>query len=67
MAFKRYKGPDGAEFTADEVTGKAMGLEPLSKPAVDRNHRPLPVKPNTDKAGQPKAPASPKHNEDKES
>lgn len=66
VAFKRFKSPDGAEFTADEVAGKSMGLEPLDKPAVDRNGRPLAVKPSTTKAGQPKVSASPKNN-DKES
>ena len=56
MAWKRYKDPDsGDEFTADERAGKAMGLKPLDKDAVDASDRPLPTKPNTDKAGNPAA------------
>lgn len=52
MAWKRYKDPvSGDEFTADEKAGAAMGLKPLDKDAVDANDRPLPPKPNTDKAG----------------
>jgi len=54
MAWKRYKDPNsGDEFTADEVAGAAMGLKPLDKVAVDASDRPLPPKPNTDKAGKP--------------
>ena len=53
MAWKRYKDPtSGDEFTADERAGMAMGLKPLDKAAGDR---PLPPKPNTDKAGNPTA------------
>ena len=53
MAWKRYKDPiSGDEFTADEVAGTAMGLKPLDKDAVDASDRPLPSKPNTDKAGK---------------
>jgi len=52
MAWKRYKDPtSGDEFTADELAGAAMGLKPLDKEAVDASDRPLPPKPNTDKAG----------------
>jgi hypothetical protein len=52
MAWKRYKDPtSGDEFTADERAGSAMGLEPIDKEAVDASDRPLPPKPNTDKAG----------------
>lgn len=57
MAFVRVKGPDGSEFTVDEVTAESMGLTALDKAAVDINGRPLPVKPSTDKAGQPKVSA----------
>jgi len=53
MAWKRYKDPtSGDEFTADEAAGTAMGLTPLDKVAVDASDRPLPPKPNTDKAGK---------------
>lgn len=55
MAFVRAKGPDGAEFTIDERAAKSMGVTVLDKPAVDANGRPLPFKPVTTKAGQPKA------------
>jgi hypothetical protein len=56
MAWKRYKDPSsGDEFTADERAGSAMGLKPLDKPAVDASDRPLPPKPNTDKAGNARA------------
>lgn len=56
MAWKRYKDPvSGDEFTADEKAGAAMGLKPLDKDAVDANDRPLPPKPNTDKAGTPRS------------
>ena len=56
MAWKRYKDPtSGDEFTADERAGTAMGLKPLDKDAVDASDRPLPAKPNTDKAGNPTA------------
>jgi hypothetical protein len=65
MAFVRVKGPDGAEFTIDERAVKGMGVTVLSKDAVDINGRPLPTKPHTDKAGQPKA-SAPK-NDNKES
>lgn len=52
MAWKRYKDPgSGDEFTADENAGTAMGLKPIDKEAVDASGRPLPSKPNTDKAG----------------
>lgn len=66
MAFVRVKGPDGSEFTVDEVTAESMGLSALdkAKAAVDINGRPLPVKPATDKAGQPKVSAK---NDTKES
>lgn len=65
MAFVRVKGPDGSEFTVDEVAAESMGLTALDKAAVDINGRPLPVKPSTDKAGQPKV-SAPK-NDNKES
>lgn len=53
MAWKRYKDPgSGDEFTADERAGKAMGLQPLSKDAVDASGRPLPAKKNVDKGGK---------------
>lgn len=66
MAFVRVKGPDdGSKFTVDEVTAESMGLTALDEPAVDINGRPLPVKPATDKAGQPKV-SAPK-NDTKES
>lgn len=65
MAFVRVKGPDGSKFTVDEVTAESMGLAALDEPAVDINGRPLPVKPATDKAGQPKV-SAPK-NDTKES
>lgn len=58
MAFVRVKGPDGAEFSIDERAVKGMGSDVTvlkDKPAVDGNGRPLPFKPVTDKAGQPKA------------
>lgn len=58
MAFVRAKGPDGAEFTVDERAVKSMGDKVTvlkDKPAVDINGRPLPFKPVTNKAGQPKA------------
>lgn len=56
MAWKRYKDPtSGDEFTADERAGKAMGLKPLDKDAVDASGRPLPPKPSTDKAGNASA------------
>ena len=58
MAFVRCKGPDGAEFTIDERAAKSMGDKVTvlkDKPAVDGNGRPMPAKPVTDKAGQPKA------------
>ena len=52
MAFRRYTDPvSGDEFTADERAGRAMGLKPLDKDAVDASDRPLPTKPHTDKAG----------------
>ena len=54
MAWKRYKDPtSGDEFTADEVAGKAMGLKPIDKPAVDGSDRPLPPLTHTNKAGAP--------------
>ena len=31
MAFVRVKGPDGSEFTVDEVTAESMGLSALDK------------------------------------
>jgi len=56
MAWKRYKDPEsGSEFTADERAGAAMGLKPIDKNAVDANGRPLAVKPNIHKGGNPKA------------
>ena len=66
MAFVRVKGPDGSEFTIDERAVKGMGLVALNKPAVDKNGRPLPVKPHTTKAGQPTASHTTK-NDNKES
>ena len=63
MGFVRAKGPDGAEFTIDENAARRMGVDILGKPAVDANNRPLPFKPATDKAGQPKASASEKKEE----
>ena len=65
MGFVRVKGPDGAEFTLDEGAVEGMGVTVIDKPALDRNGRPLPVKPRTNKAGQ-KVSAITK-NEDKES
>lgn len=56
MAFVRAKGPDGAEFTADERAVLSMGetVQILDKKAaVDGNGRPLAPKPLTDNAGQP--------------
>ena len=58
MAFVRAKGPDGAEFTADEQAVLSMGDKVTvlkDKPAVDLNGRPLAPQPATDKAGQSKA------------
>lgn len=66
MGFVRVKGPDGAEFTIDEGAVEGMGVTVLDKPALDRNGRPLLVKPHTNKAGQ-KVSAPSKNNEDKES
>lgn len=66
MAFVRVKGPDGAQFSVDERAVKGMGVTVLNKPAVDRNGRPLPAKPHTDLAGQPKS-SAPTKNENKES
>lgn len=54
MAFVRVKGPDGSEFTVDEGAAKALEVDVIKKDAVDVNGRPLPEKPATDLAGQPK-------------
>lgn len=58
MAFVRVKGPDGAEFTVDEVAAKSMGSDVSvlsSKDAVDASGRPLPPKYPTTLDGKPKA------------
>lgn len=55
MAFVRCKGPDGAEFTVDEVTAQSMGVPVLNKEAVDVNGRPLPPKHDIHKGGTAKA------------
>ena len=55
MAFVRVKGPDGAEFTIDEVSVDRMGVTVLKdKDAVDYNGRVLAPKPATTLAGEPK-------------
>ncbi len=53
MAFVRCKGPDGAEFTVDEVTAQSMGVTVLNtKDAVDVNGRPLAPKYDIHKGGK---------------
>jgi hypothetical protein len=56
MAWKRYKDPEsGAEFTADERAGTAMGLKPIGDEAVDVYGRPIQSQDTTTKGGQKSA------------
>lgn len=53
MAWKRYKDPkSGAEFTADERAGTAMGLKPLAGEAIDVYGRPIQTQDTTTNGGQ---------------
>ena len=53
MAWKRYKDPkSGAEFTADERAGSAMGLKPLKDEATDVYGRPAQSQDTTTEGGK---------------